>query len=91
MRAIYLDWYPPLSPARQRVWRILMLLMMPLVVIFGIWWAGVFRDALTAPRQDLGAGRYIDPWKLNEEVVRSSYRFTHEEYVEWLENQRHQR
>lgn len=80
-RTVYLTWYGPLSPARQRVLDVYRLTVIPALTLWvGLWVATVF------PYQPKPY-RHIDSWKLNEPAVCAAHGFNHQQYVEWLERQ----
>jgi len=80
-RIVTIAWYPPLTPARQRVFNVILLTIIPALTLWSAIWA-----ATLFPYQPR-AHSYIDPWKLNEPIVRQSFGFDHQQYEAWLQEQ----
>ena len=92
-RNIYVEWYAPwsgpLSPARRRILNVFLLVAVPLALIAAtnwslhIPWGGSYGACNHGARPD----KYIEPWKLEEQIVCETYHFTHEQYEAWLAKQ----
>lgn len=63
MRTVYVDWYAPwsgpLTPARRRILNVWMLCIIPLVVVFSVWWAHFYVGVLTGLHQTIPAAEPV--------------------------------